>query len=64
MVPCTGKLSIVASIIRMIRNCHCLEHNQGTMVSNESLGFAEKVKHQFKKLFRLRNYFPAQCFLD
>ena len=62
MEPCIGKLRKMASMIRMIRNYHCLEHNQGTMVSTESLGIVEKVKHQFNKLFRLRNYFRAQCF--
>ena len=31
IVPCTGKPSIMES---MIRNYHCLEHNQGTMVSS------------------------------
>ena len=31
IVPCTGKLSIMES---MIRNYHCLEHNQGTMISS------------------------------
>ena len=39
MVPCIGKLSIMTS---MIRNYHCLEHNQGTMVSGESLGLKRK----------------------